>query len=102
MGFEPTIPAFERAKTVHALGRAATVIGRRSNYPSYLYKYVDFIENVYDVYLLIELYVLSKSAKYLMYWTSVAPFYFNYWPDAEYLIKRWFITSNSTYRDDPQ
>jgi hypothetical protein len=27
MEFEPTIPAFERAKTVHALDRAATVIG---------------------------------------------------------------------------
>jgi hypothetical protein len=27
-GFEPTIPAFERAKTLHALDRAATVIGR--------------------------------------------------------------------------
>jgi hypothetical protein len=27
MGFEPTIPAFEQAKTVHALDRAATVIG---------------------------------------------------------------------------
>jgi hypothetical protein len=26
MGFEPTIPAFERAKTVHASDRAATVI----------------------------------------------------------------------------
>jgi hypothetical protein len=25
--FEPTIPAFERAKTVHALDRAATAIG---------------------------------------------------------------------------
>jgi hypothetical protein len=25
--FEPTIPAFERAKAVHALDRAATVIG---------------------------------------------------------------------------
>jgi hypothetical protein len=25
--FEPTIPAFERAKKVHALDRAATVIG---------------------------------------------------------------------------
>jgi hypothetical protein len=29
VGFEPTIPAFERTKTVHALDRAATVIGRR-------------------------------------------------------------------------
>jgi hypothetical protein len=27
VGFEPTIPAFEWAKTVHALDRAATVIG---------------------------------------------------------------------------
>jgi hypothetical protein len=28
VGFEPTIPAFERAKTVHALDRGTTVIGR--------------------------------------------------------------------------
>jgi hypothetical protein len=28
LGFEPTIPVFERAKTVHALDRAATVIGK--------------------------------------------------------------------------
>jgi hypothetical protein len=27
VGFEPTTPVFERAKTVHALDRAATVIG---------------------------------------------------------------------------
>jgi hypothetical protein len=27
VGFEPTIPAFERAKTVHALDHTATVIG---------------------------------------------------------------------------
>jgi hypothetical protein len=27
VGFEPTIPVFERAKMVHALDRAATVIG---------------------------------------------------------------------------
>jgi hypothetical protein len=27
VGFEPTIPAFERAKTVHASDRAATVVG---------------------------------------------------------------------------
>jgi hypothetical protein len=31
VGFEPTIPAFERAKTVHALDRAATVIGCNLN-----------------------------------------------------------------------
>jgi FAD synthase len=28
VGFEPTIPAFERAKAVHALDRVATVIGQ--------------------------------------------------------------------------
>jgi hypothetical protein len=27
VGFEPTIPVFEKAKTVHTLDRAATVIG---------------------------------------------------------------------------
>jgi hypothetical protein len=31
VGFEPTIPEFERAKTVHALDRAATVIGSFTN-----------------------------------------------------------------------
>jgi hypothetical protein len=30
VGFEPTIPEFERAKTVHALERAATVIGTKA------------------------------------------------------------------------
>jgi hypothetical protein len=30
VGFEPTIPAFERAKTVHALDRTVTVIGERT------------------------------------------------------------------------
>jgi hypothetical protein len=29
VGLEPTIPVFERAKTVRALERAATVIGSR-------------------------------------------------------------------------
>jgi hypothetical protein len=30
VGSEPTIPVFERAKTIHALERTATVIGRLS------------------------------------------------------------------------
>jgi hypothetical protein len=29
VGFDPTIAAFERAKTVHALDRAAAVIGHK-------------------------------------------------------------------------
>jgi hypothetical protein len=32
VGFEPMIPAFEQAKTVHALNRAATVIVEKYNY----------------------------------------------------------------------
>jgi hypothetical protein len=32
VGFELTIPAFERAKAVHALGRAVTVMGRGTTY----------------------------------------------------------------------
>jgi hypothetical protein len=32
LGFEPTIPMFEQTKTVHALDRAATVIGTIRNY----------------------------------------------------------------------
>jgi hypothetical protein len=31
VGFEPMNPVFERAKTVHALDRAPTVIGSRSS-----------------------------------------------------------------------
>jgi hypothetical protein len=42
--FEPTIPAFERAKTVHALDRAATVIGQVIYY---IYKIVvTFVQQV--------------------------------------------------------
>jgi hypothetical protein len=33
VGFEPTIPVFERAKTVDALDRATTVIG-----PEFVYR----------------------------------------------------------------
>jgi hypothetical protein len=32
VGFEPTIPSFEWAKTIHALDRAAAVIGNRQEY----------------------------------------------------------------------
>jgi hypothetical protein len=32
VGFEPTIPVFERAKTVHSLDRAATVIRMEFGY----------------------------------------------------------------------
>jgi hypothetical protein len=32
IGFEPTIPAFERAKAVHAVDRAATVISKMNTF----------------------------------------------------------------------
>jgi hypothetical protein len=32
VGFKPMIPVFQRAKTVHALDRAATVIGYAGEY----------------------------------------------------------------------
>jgi uncharacterized membrane protein len=32
VGFEPTIPMFKQAKTVHALDNAATVIGIKAVY----------------------------------------------------------------------
>jgi hypothetical protein len=32
LGFDPTIPVFQRAKTVHALDRAAIVIGSEGTY----------------------------------------------------------------------
>jgi hypothetical protein len=31
VGFEPNIPVFERSMTVHALDRAATVMGQRAH-----------------------------------------------------------------------
>jgi hypothetical protein len=38
-GFEPTIPVFERAKTVHDLDRAATVIGKELHYVSQYFRF---------------------------------------------------------------
>jgi hypothetical protein len=47
-GFEPTILAFERAKTVRALDRVATVIGDMSEYPGQLKDQCWFIWNEYS------------------------------------------------------
>jgi hypothetical protein len=46
VGFEPTIPVFERAATVHALDRATTVIGhcdRRIEFSGFM-KYWEILE----------------------------------------------------------
>jgi hypothetical protein len=36
MGFEPTIPILEQAKTVYALDRAPTVIGLKKTHMTYI------------------------------------------------------------------
>jgi hypothetical protein len=43
VGFEPTIPLFERAKTVHALDRTVIVIGIKNTYKH---------ENTHNLFLL--------------------------------------------------
>jgi hypothetical protein len=44
--FEPTISAFERAKTAHVLDRAATVIGNFTS--KQIYTYPPFISPTYE------------------------------------------------------
>jgi hypothetical protein len=47
VGFELTIPAFERAKTVHALDCAASVIGLSFKYPTENnYRYLNPVRSV--------------------------------------------------------
>jgi hypothetical protein len=56
VGFEPTILVFERAKTVHALDRAATVISTKilanCGFPlsEYVENYIYFLSCVLKVY----------------------------------------------------
>jgi hypothetical protein len=45
VGFKPTIPVFERAKRVHALDRAAAVIGLDNTTNMNLIKNVDYMIN---------------------------------------------------------
>jgi hypothetical protein len=62
VGFEPTIPAFERAKTVHALDRAATVMATEANQASQMNSFHSFI--VKYVVLCPELVILIKMFRY--------------------------------------
>jgi hypothetical protein len=45
VGFEPTIPVFEPAKTVYALDRAAAVIGRHIFVDNYVLQETVIIRN---------------------------------------------------------
>jgi hypothetical protein len=50
VGLEPTIPVFERAKTVHAVDSAATVVGhRKGNYRVSTMKRPDFLEIFFKI-----------------------------------------------------
>jgi hypothetical protein len=61
VGFEPMIPAFERAKTVHALDRAAAVIGSESpsHSPSPSYMIVWLSGRVCKVSMLVKYFCIN-------------------------------------------
>jgi hypothetical protein len=73
VGFQPTIPLLERAKTVHALDRALTMIGWDLLLPngtySHLNLYVNMHVNVYFINLqlhkLQQLLLYSSRASFL-------------------------------------
>jgi hypothetical protein len=44
VGFEPTIPVFEQAKTIHALDREATIIGS--------YRYINIFNKYFKNHIL--------------------------------------------------
>jgi hypothetical protein len=59
VGFEHTISVFEREKTVHALDRAATVIGEQNIrcgktvnilWPVHIFKYPELLKNCWNKY----------------------------------------------------
>jgi hypothetical protein len=69
VGFEPTIPVFERAKTFHATDRAATVIGQ---FPSSLVRFGGIMSVVETVSgrtpIRLSIYISSISSAVLYAW----------------------------------
>jgi hypothetical protein len=49
LGFEPTIPKFKGAKTIDALDRASTVIGREAITEQYFYITAATLTSIYDL-----------------------------------------------------
>jgi hypothetical protein len=49
VGFEPTIPVLQRAKTVHALDRAATVVYIIGITSVYLTSYYAYLSQPYEI-----------------------------------------------------
>jgi hypothetical protein len=68
-GFEPTIPVLERAKAVHALDRAATVIGQHSG----LYTLNRIWGSRNDVYEELEYLCLLLASRWFLTWRILRP-----------------------------
>jgi hypothetical protein len=72
VGFEPTIPAFERVKTDHALDRAVTVMGQKDHYlqqnislSNKSYNLATLLQTAYksDIHRLVGTYTLMEHIK---------------------------------------
>jgi hypothetical protein len=73
VGFELTIPVFERVKIVHALDCAATVTGSSASYPlEILNAYIFLLGEILTVYMwpVIEPQTLCMYGLYISIWTS--------------------------------
>jgi hypothetical protein len=68
MRFEPTIPVFERAKTVHALDHAATIIGLQRNTRPYIPEGSTLHATIYLLCVL-----SNVRVNILHYWQNCAP-----------------------------
>jgi hypothetical protein len=70
LGFEPTITAFKRAKTIHAINRAATVIGT----VHFTNQFTDFWANMYLVHGR-KLYHTKIEDRNITPFMSISPFF---------------------------
>jgi hypothetical protein len=75
VGFEPTITASERTKTVHALDRSATVTGALIHY---YYPYFIFVKNLLLSKNSDEINITHLSSKFRTIFTSVIATYKQY------------------------
>jgi hypothetical protein len=75
VGLEPTIPLFERGKTVQALDRAATMIGRRESVPDNL------SPSGQKPALALSPYIKSHRTSHFLHFSVSAPFVLAYEQD---------------------
>jgi hypothetical protein len=81
VGFEPMIPDSERAKTVHALGRSATVIGPQKLkwVKNFSYFYVNYKNNILKILC---------DFKYFFYLDRLGSLAYSY---SELILKLWIL-----------